>query len=181
MPKVSIEDKIRKLHNQVSKLQNEITKESKKAFKQMTKDVFKKYPELQSFSWQQYTPYFNDGDTCTFSAYTDYLYINGSEESESLYEISSLIDDVKNKTKTISKLEKEMKNDSGWIVEHNKKKIEEINNANLGDLTKRYHMLSYIVDCLSLIGDDVLQDMFGDHVSVIVSRDGIVTAHHDHE
>lgn len=181
MSKVSIEDKIRKLHKQVSKLQNEITKESKKAFKQMTKNVFKQYPELDSFSWQQYTPYFNDGDTCTFSANIDYLCINGSDESESPYEISNLIDEVKNKQKTISKLEKEIKNNSGWVVEHNKKKIEEINNANLDELIKRHEMLNYIVTCLSLMGDDVLQDMFGDHVSVTVSREGITTDHYDHD
>lgn len=28
--------------------------------------VFEKHPELESFSWSQYTPYFNDGEECTF-------------------------------------------------------------------------------------------------------------------
>lgn len=30
-------------------------------------DVFNKHPEIVAFGWTQYTPYFNDGDTCEFS------------------------------------------------------------------------------------------------------------------
>lgn len=29
-------------------------------------NVFNKFSQLQSFSWTQYTPYFNDGDECVF-------------------------------------------------------------------------------------------------------------------
>jgi hypothetical protein len=29
-------------------------------------ELFEEFPELESFSWTQYTPYFNDGDTCEF-------------------------------------------------------------------------------------------------------------------
>ena len=43
---------------------------------------------LTSFAWTQYTPHWNDGDACTFSAHTDYLYINGSEDSESFWDIA---------------------------------------------------------------------------------------------
>lgn len=30
--------------------------------------LFEKHPELESFSWTQYAPYFNDGDACMFSS-----------------------------------------------------------------------------------------------------------------
>lgn len=39
--------------------------------------LFDKYEELTNFKWCQYTPYFNDGDTCRFSANTEYVKING--------------------------------------------------------------------------------------------------------
>lgn len=29
-------------------------------------EVFNKYPEIKVIQWAQYTPYFNDGDTCEF-------------------------------------------------------------------------------------------------------------------
>lgn len=32
----------------------------------MAKDIFIHIPQLKAISWQQYTPYFNDGDECTF-------------------------------------------------------------------------------------------------------------------
>lgn len=33
------------------------------------KEVFDKFPDLKAITWVQYTPYFNDGDTCTFSVH----------------------------------------------------------------------------------------------------------------
>lgn len=42
-------------------------------FKKLIAPVFEKYPDLHWFEWKQYTPYFNDGDPCTFSAETSYI------------------------------------------------------------------------------------------------------------
>lgn len=37
------------------------------------KPIFEKHPELLAVRWQQYTPYFNDGDSCKFSStHSDY-------------------------------------------------------------------------------------------------------------
>jgi len=36
------------------------------ALKEGAEAIFAAYPELVSFSWEQYTPYFNDGDECIF-------------------------------------------------------------------------------------------------------------------
>src|SRR5688572_30748584 len=33
------------------------------------RDMFEKHPDLISLRWTQYTPYFNDGDACTFSVH----------------------------------------------------------------------------------------------------------------
>ena len=34
--------------------------------------LFLENPEVQGFTWTQYTPYFNDGDSCEFSSNHDY-------------------------------------------------------------------------------------------------------------
>src|SRR5690349_518497 len=39
---------------------------SGKIFQSQTKELFDKFPKLESFSFTQYTDYFNDGDTCYF-------------------------------------------------------------------------------------------------------------------
>lgn len=57
----------------------EIGKSGKKAGHEYFKPLFEKYPDLESFSWTQYTPYFNDGDSCTFGTH-DIDQVNGHEE-----------------------------------------------------------------------------------------------------
>lgn len=43
------------------------------AFEEGMIKIFAEHPVLKGFRWTQYTPYFNDGDTCSFSAHTDYF------------------------------------------------------------------------------------------------------------
>lgn len=38
----------------------------------LLKPWFEANPTIEAISWTQYTPYFNDGDTCEFSAHIDY-------------------------------------------------------------------------------------------------------------
>lgn len=42
-------------------------------------------------------------------------------------------------------------------------------------------MVRDIVDFLQLIDNDTLRDMFGDHVMVTVTRDGIETEEYEHD
>lgn len=37
-------------------------------------------PGVEAVRWNQYTPYFNDGDACTFSIYSAYVKIKGDDE-----------------------------------------------------------------------------------------------------
>ena len=60
----------------INELKNELVQQSYDIFTDLQKEIFTKYPELESFGWSQYTPYFNDGDTCVFSANTNYIKIN---------------------------------------------------------------------------------------------------------
>lgn len=45
-------------------------------------ELFEQYPELISFSWIQYTPYYCDGTPCYFCAETDSIVINEGTDSE---------------------------------------------------------------------------------------------------
>ena len=49
--------------------------------KKQLKDAFKKHPNVLSVSWHQFTPYFMDGEPCTFSGpYCIRLEIDGEPE-----------------------------------------------------------------------------------------------------
>jgi hypothetical protein len=49
----------------------ELTSELQKKFPELFKDFFAKHDWVEKFQWHQYTPYFNDGNECTFSVYQD--------------------------------------------------------------------------------------------------------------
>lgn len=64
------------LRSKINEWREKAKEEAEKFFQEGAKQLFDKFPELESFGWRQYTPYFNDGDVCTFSAGTDEPDIN---------------------------------------------------------------------------------------------------------
>lgn len=68
------------LRKKLKKLEEECQTIGLDFFKEESKDLFEQNPDLYSFSWTQYTPYFNDGDACEFSAHTEYPDVNGMDE-----------------------------------------------------------------------------------------------------
>jgi hypothetical protein len=62
-------------------IEKEILEPSIKTFTDLTKNIFEDNPNLESFGWKQYTPYFdNDGENCNFLVNTDHIYINGKSD-----------------------------------------------------------------------------------------------------
>ena len=62
-------------------------------FEEASREIFKKYPNLNSFSWTQYTPHFNDGDPCHFGI-NDTIYLNGiSQYNDDCDEWNNIADD----------------------------------------------------------------------------------------
>ena len=57
-----LEPTIKKLEETKLKLREEF----KLIFKDETKELFERYDWLKEIAWSQYTPYFNDGDSCEF-------------------------------------------------------------------------------------------------------------------
>lgn len=64
------------------RLEVEMKEEGTKAFYALLKPIFDEFPDLESVGWYQYTPYFNDGDTCIFKAMVDSPFINGFNEED---------------------------------------------------------------------------------------------------
>ncbi len=68
-----------------AELAAELTAAAKDAFRVRAQSLFNAHPDLAEFSWKQYTPYFNDGDECVFSAKTDYPDLRMTDEGERTY------------------------------------------------------------------------------------------------
>ncbi len=57
---------------QMAEFKEKMKQDGKQFFAEQCKELFQKHPTLLKFGWVQYTPYYNDGDTCEFSANLDY-------------------------------------------------------------------------------------------------------------
>lgn len=160
------EDKFKRLkekQKEISDLKKQMITESNSIFTDLTKEFFDENPELKSFGWNQYTPYFNDGDTCEFSANTDYIYINGEHVDD--------CDWINEKTVT------------NWGKWNNTTKVYEGRveidndkwNKSLSDITTE------IKDFLGHFEDDFFISQFGDHSEITVTREGIDISDYEHD
>ncbi len=75
-----MKDTSKTIKDKLATLKQEYLKTAREEFKIGTDQLFKDNPTLISFSFTAYTPYFNDGDECTYRTNTDYPDINGIEE-----------------------------------------------------------------------------------------------------
>ena len=60
-------DTARESFKAAGKLMKEVAKD---ALKEKFAAFFLLHPKIQNFEWRQYTPYFNDGDSCVFNVDT---------------------------------------------------------------------------------------------------------------
>lgn len=139
----SAKERVKQLANSFSKAKQELLNSMKPALLEAFKEVFDKFPLLESFGWPQYTPYFNDGDSCYFNVHCDLetIYINDNScdnwetrvvgKSQYGYDETELLDSEK------------------WKLEA----AEEIS------------------DLIYLISNEVLEDWFNEGL-VTVNRDG---------
>lgn len=154
---------LHKKQKSIKKLKEEMLEVSNKIFTELTKTIFEEHPKIKSFGWNQYTPYFNDGDTCTFSANVDYMYINGT-----------CVDD----SDWIS--EKIITNYGNWNRE--KKVYEgrtEVPNLNYdSELVKAN---DEIREYLFNFDEDFFESQFGDHAKVTVTSEGVSVDEYEHD
>ncbi len=67
------------MKQQMEALREQMKVAAKAFFSDASKSLFEAHPELESFGWTQYTPYFNDGQPCVFSVHNDEPDVNGED------------------------------------------------------------------------------------------------------
>ena len=141
-------EKIEALKAKVAELNKQVREESQRLLNEGFTEVFEKYPKLLSFSWNQYTPYFNDGDECTFHVNTDSLIPDFTDESAEDHDYDY------------------SKGDRVW-----NKKTHQYDDLPVSDEKKSnneaYDELYAIV---SAIDDDTMKATYGNHITVTVSK-----------
>jgi hypothetical protein len=163
--------------------------ELRKEFPSMFTELFAQAPKLKSVSWTQYTPYFNDGEECTFSAHTSDLYVNdrhpdydedGELKDDEIFVNPTLY--IVLKTEEDVRINKELaeKTKYTWYAK-----------AGIGDsgLTPNpkydidaHRVSSEISEVLSSIPDEFFKDLFGDHAKVTICSNGTLDVEdYDHD
>lgn len=150
-------------------LKKQLQEDGQAALKEAFDDFFSKHPEATSIVWTQYTPYFNDGDTCYF----------GIHDWELKVDPDFMADDTK----------------ETWYADH---EDEDDNEYHYGEADYTYYLKKVSGDSwnkpknpreltkeeASLLKDfnelesscqdieDVMQTVLGDHVKVVATKDG---------
>jgi hypothetical protein len=94
------------LKSRINALKAEMQENSKVLMKEAFREFFEKYDVVDNVFWTQYTPYFNDGESCEFSVGDVYLVLK-DDEDPCEYEGSSLTDkeDIESLKKAIAEIE----------------------------------------------------------------------------
>jgi len=82
-----MKNKIEAFKKQIEAKQEELKNFAQDNFHHLSRELFETNPELISFTFRQYTPYFNDGDECVFSVNfygdeEDFEFIEGIDEKK---------------------------------------------------------------------------------------------------
>lgn len=158
----------------IKKQKEELTAQLRNDFAPMLQPLFEKSEgKIESIGWIQYTPYFNDGEECTFSTNFDLDYglrVNGQylDDQEDVFGCS------------LYALRKYGTDEyASWIEKYPEDTIKE--ESKESDLAL-YACLLEFEEVLESIDDEFYKDLFGDHVEVTVHSNGVIeTTEYDHD
>ena len=145
--------------------------EAQAMFKETMKEFFDKNPGISALKWSQFTPYFNDGDACEFNV-NDVYFTNASPEE---------LDNVNHYGVY------EGEDETVWVVPSMKYTLSSKYHAE--DAAKIRAAGGVDVDSCQLIDkmiqssemEDIMMEMFGDHVIITATRDGFDVNDYEHD
>lgn len=132
---------------------------------------------IAAFGWHQYTPYFNDGDPCVFSAHGVWAVRPEDLGGEDLDEIDGDRFDIDYGGHLGSYEGGE------WVKDPDNLPFNKRVNARyVGPDQARYDRCAALSSAIdSGAFDDVLLEAFGDHAEITVKRDGITVEFYSHD
>jgi len=167
-------ENIEKMVAEIEAAKAKMIEEGKKVLTEGFKAYLDKYPQVGSLTWSQYTPYFNDGDSCVFSRNDIYALPLAKQEGDEDDD-----EDDYPEGRHMFLLDYDIKEPPGeknrWTWKDRPYKPvpgmteEEVKQA-AADLA-----------LFEKIPDEVFLDVFDDHVEVTVTRDGIDVEEYSHD
>ncbi len=162
---------IKAIKAEIEKLRAEAKTKVEAIFKEAALELFTVYPNLKRISWTQYTPYFNDGDTCEFSS---------SHDSPAIYFTTATPDGDE---EDYDRYEEEW---STWSyydypargsASREKTLKPNLTEEQLAQITTG----NAVIEFLKNFDDEDMENLFGDGYKVVITAKGIEVDRFDHD
>ena len=153
-----------------AELQRKFQEQAQTLFKDITKEFFAKNPGVTAIVWTQYTPYFNDGDTCEFRV-NDPTFTNAPDPENIRWED---YEGEEENVWTATNIGYVLQSDREWYAD-TKRLIREQGGVDV----ESCNMMARAI-CSSEM-EDVMLAMFGDHSKIVATRDGFEVEEYDHD
>ena len=152
----------------IKRQQEEFRQKLRKDFEEYTKEFFENVTGVHAITWTQYAPYFNDGAACEFTV--NDMYAMDKESHDKYLEEGGYAE--------------EYSNWSYWEPYGQKTPITQV--SDLPDYMQKHYEgapegLFEFLMFLSRIPDDIYLATFGDHVEVILTKDGTTVREYEHD
>lgn len=146
--------------------------------------AFDNVPALKAIAWNQYTPYFNDGDECVFCV-NDPAFIREIDEEDFEQLLDGEYYENLESVRTIYngwRIENLLTKPTDELTDWDRKYIEDYRSAT----AEQHAILSALENWMTGSGQDSLKRTYGDHSSIVIYRneDGeleTVRNEYDHE
>lgn len=165
-----LQEKFDKLLEEQEELRRKFQATAQELFKETTKEFFDSNPAITAVVWTQYTPYFNDGDTCEFGVNSP-TFTNAPDPENVSW---GSYDGDEEGVFAVENISYVMNSDRDYY----KNEQEAIKKAGVIDVDSCEAFQRMI--CSSAM-EDVMEAMFGNHVKVIATRDGFDIQDYDHD
>lgn len=149
--------------------------EAKRVLGEETLAFFAANPEIGQIRWRQYTPYFNDGDTCEFG-------VNDPAFLPNRQSMSMLPEDVSSSLKETSDEDMDDYSDVCAVIKRNTT----LHYDPKGKREPTERERSLLDACANMGGliqglDETMKGIFGDHVQVAATAGGFDVAEYEHD
>lgn len=142
---------IKDLVKEFEDLRKDFRKKGEKLLKTAFKEFFSANPKIKQIYWTQYTPYFNDGDECTFNVHD--FYANVGEKD---YDFAR---------------EHEIEDNEGTMSHY----------STTPGFEPEQKAFKKFVQIMNTLPDEIYKDTFGDHCQVIANRKGFDVEEYEHD
>lgn len=180
---------LERISSEIEATRQAARKSARDGFAEFFSEFFNNHPEVESVLWRQYTPYFNDGDTCTFDVHDICVELKPqvlalAQDGTPL--TPELVEQVL-KAKVDPEVDADEDDDFAYEGHNHYIGTAPRPNAEYGwqrddrAQTPLEQALLADIQSLSAVDSDLFLFAFGDHAKVRATRDGISVTRYDHD